>query len=251
MGCSPDAATAPVRHRRVMTSTPRSPIPTHKIDAVQRLYAAYGRGDMDGVLAEVADDVDWAAEAASTSVPWYGSTAARARSPGSSPRSPRTSTISEFGSSGSPPTRPTWSPPCTGRTPSTRPASGRHVHAALVAVRRRQDRLLPRLGGHRADRRGLLVDNSRSIDSLTRSGRPVTVIGRVTGFQEEKMSVLDVGLQISGFRLDDVTVIVVRGALDTEVAPSLRAAFEAWVPTTMCTSTALMSSTSTVPVWLS
>ena len=43
-----------------------------KIDAVQRLYAAYGRGDMDGVLAELADDVDWAAEAAGTSVPWWG-----------------------------------------------------------------------------------------------------------------------------------------------------------------------------------
>ncbi|WP_322754542.1 nuclear transport factor 2 family protein [Frankia sp. Cas3] len=44
-----------------------------KIDTVQRLYAAYGRGDIDAVLAELADDVDWAAEAASTSVPWYGS----------------------------------------------------------------------------------------------------------------------------------------------------------------------------------
>ena len=44
-----------------------------KIEAVQRLYAAYGRGDVDAVLAEVADDVDWAAEAASTSARWYGS----------------------------------------------------------------------------------------------------------------------------------------------------------------------------------
>ena len=44
-----------------------------KIDAVQRLYTAVGRGDIDAILAEVADDVDWAAEAASTSVPWYGS----------------------------------------------------------------------------------------------------------------------------------------------------------------------------------
>jgi ketosteroid isomerase-like protein len=43
-----------------------------KIEAVQRLYEAYGRADMDAVLAELADDVDWAAEAASTSVPWYG-----------------------------------------------------------------------------------------------------------------------------------------------------------------------------------
>ena len=39
---------------------------------VERLYAAYARGDMEGVLADIADDVDWAAEAASTTVPWYG-----------------------------------------------------------------------------------------------------------------------------------------------------------------------------------
>lgn len=44
-----------------------------KIEAVQRLYEAYGRGDVEAVLAELTDDVDWAAEAASTSVPWYGS----------------------------------------------------------------------------------------------------------------------------------------------------------------------------------
>jgi ketosteroid isomerase-like protein len=40
--------------------------------AVGRLYAAYQRGDMDSVLAELADDVDWAAEAAGSAVPWYG-----------------------------------------------------------------------------------------------------------------------------------------------------------------------------------
>ena|SRR5947209_5577653 len=43
-----------------------------KIQAVQRLYAAYGQGDIDGVLAEVAGDVNWAAEAAGTAVPWWG-----------------------------------------------------------------------------------------------------------------------------------------------------------------------------------
>jgi uncharacterized protein len=43
-----------------------------KIEAVQRVYEAYGRGDVDAVLAEVTDDVEWGAEAASTSVPWYG-----------------------------------------------------------------------------------------------------------------------------------------------------------------------------------
>ena len=43
-----------------------------KVEAVQRLYEAYGRADLDAVLRELADDVDWAAEAASSSAPWYG-----------------------------------------------------------------------------------------------------------------------------------------------------------------------------------
>jgi ketosteroid isomerase-like protein len=42
------------------------------VDAVGRLYAAYGRGDMHGVLAELADEVDWAAEAACATLPWSG-----------------------------------------------------------------------------------------------------------------------------------------------------------------------------------
>jgi ketosteroid isomerase-like protein len=52
-----------------------------KIEAVQRLYAAYGRGDIDAALAELADDVDWAAEAAGTSVPWWGSFHGKAEVP--------------------------------------------------------------------------------------------------------------------------------------------------------------------------
>jgi len=43
-----------------------------KIEAVQRLYEAYGKGDLDAVLAELADDVDWAAEASGTAAPWWG-----------------------------------------------------------------------------------------------------------------------------------------------------------------------------------
>jgi ketosteroid isomerase-like protein len=50
-----------------------NPTPTDpKIAAVQRLYEAYGRKDLDAVLADLADDVDWKAETASSSVPWYG-----------------------------------------------------------------------------------------------------------------------------------------------------------------------------------
>jgi uncharacterized protein len=57
------------------------PLSDPKIDAVHRLYAAYGRGDLEAVLAELADDVDWAAEAASTSVPWYGNYRGKAEVP--------------------------------------------------------------------------------------------------------------------------------------------------------------------------
>lgn len=43
------------------------------MEAVRRIYDAYGRNDVDAVLADLADNVDWAAEAASSSVPWFGS----------------------------------------------------------------------------------------------------------------------------------------------------------------------------------
>ncbi len=43
-----------------------------KIESVQRVYEAFGRGDVDALLVELADNVEWAAEAASTSAPWYG-----------------------------------------------------------------------------------------------------------------------------------------------------------------------------------
>jgi ketosteroid isomerase-like protein len=43
-----------------------------KIETVQGIYEAFGRGDVDAILAQLADDVDWAPEAASTSAPWYG-----------------------------------------------------------------------------------------------------------------------------------------------------------------------------------
>jgi ketosteroid isomerase-like protein len=53
-----------------------------KIAATERLYAAYARADLDAVLAELADDVDWEAEAASDSVPWYGSYRGKSAVPG-------------------------------------------------------------------------------------------------------------------------------------------------------------------------
>jgi ketosteroid isomerase-like protein len=53
-----------------------------KIESVQRLYAAYGAQDMDAVLAELADDVDWAAEAAGNGAPWHGQYKGKAEVPG-------------------------------------------------------------------------------------------------------------------------------------------------------------------------
>jgi len=52
-----------------------------KVEAVQRLYGGYAEGDMEAVAAELADDVDWAAEAAGTSVPWWGNYRGRAEVP--------------------------------------------------------------------------------------------------------------------------------------------------------------------------
>ena len=43
------------------------------VAAIERFYAAYGSGDLAAALADLADDVDWAAEAAGTGAPWYGS----------------------------------------------------------------------------------------------------------------------------------------------------------------------------------
>jgi ketosteroid isomerase-like protein len=54
-----------------MTNTTQTKVSAN-VEAVQRLYGAYGRGDVDGVLAELADDVDWAAEASRREVPWWG-----------------------------------------------------------------------------------------------------------------------------------------------------------------------------------
>ena len=59
------------------------PQPDPKIAAVQRMYEALGRGDIDAILAELADDVDWVSVATngSASVPWYGSYQGRAEVP--------------------------------------------------------------------------------------------------------------------------------------------------------------------------
>lgn len=67
-----------------------------KVEAVQRLYDAVGRNDLDAILAELADDVDWAAEAASTSAPWYGPYRGKAEVPAFFQALGSTIDISEF-----------------------------------------------------------------------------------------------------------------------------------------------------------
>jgi uncharacterized protein len=42
------------------------------VKAVQAIYEAFGRGDVATILDGLADDVDWAAECASTEIPWWG-----------------------------------------------------------------------------------------------------------------------------------------------------------------------------------
>jgi len=42
------------------------------IKTITQVYEAFGRGDVAAVLDAVTDDVDWAAEAASSAAPWYG-----------------------------------------------------------------------------------------------------------------------------------------------------------------------------------
>src|SRR4051794_21339609 len=83
MGTCPDATThrptasSPTATRRPSESTNQedSPMSDPKIAATQRMYQALGRGDIDAILAELADDVDWVSvsETTSSSVPWYGS----------------------------------------------------------------------------------------------------------------------------------------------------------------------------------
>ena len=39
---------------------------------VKGIYEAFGKGDAPSILDQLTDDVDWAAEASSDAVPWYG-----------------------------------------------------------------------------------------------------------------------------------------------------------------------------------
>ena len=45
---------------------------TDDIEIVKRAYAAFGRGDLDSILASLTEDIDWAADTTSDAAPWYG-----------------------------------------------------------------------------------------------------------------------------------------------------------------------------------
>jgi uncharacterized protein len=42
------------------------------IEKIHRLYEAFGSGDVQAVLDQLSDHVDWAIETSSTAAPWYG-----------------------------------------------------------------------------------------------------------------------------------------------------------------------------------
>jgi uncharacterized protein len=42
------------------------------LETIKGVYEAFGRGDVDAILAVVTDDVDWSADADSDAAPWYG-----------------------------------------------------------------------------------------------------------------------------------------------------------------------------------
>lgn len=42
------------------------------VKTVQRMYEAFGRGDVAALLEALTDDVDWAADTSSSAAPWYG-----------------------------------------------------------------------------------------------------------------------------------------------------------------------------------
>jgi ketosteroid isomerase-like protein len=42
------------------------------IKTIQRVYEAFGRGDVGTILEAVTDDVDWATDTSATGAPWFG-----------------------------------------------------------------------------------------------------------------------------------------------------------------------------------
>lgn len=41
------------------------------VETLQQMYAAFGRGEIDTILDNVTDDVEWGVETVASEVPWY------------------------------------------------------------------------------------------------------------------------------------------------------------------------------------
>jgi ketosteroid isomerase-like protein len=52
-----------------------------KIETIQAVYEAFGRGDVAAIVDRVTDDVDWASAPGSTIAPWHGVHAGKAELP--------------------------------------------------------------------------------------------------------------------------------------------------------------------------
>ena len=82
------------------------------IKTITGIYEAFGRGDAATILDSVTDDVDWAAEAASSAAPWYGVRRGRDAVAGFFSDFGSVMEVDEFTRSRSPPTTLTCSPSC-------------------------------------------------------------------------------------------------------------------------------------------
>jgi ketosteroid isomerase-like protein len=51
------------------------------VATVQRIYAAFGRGDLPAILAEVSDDTEWGFNVAASEVPWHAAVRGREELP--------------------------------------------------------------------------------------------------------------------------------------------------------------------------
>jgi len=54
----------------------------HKIETIQSVYGAFGRGDVDFIVDQLTDDVDWASCPDSDVAPWHGIHRGKAEVPG-------------------------------------------------------------------------------------------------------------------------------------------------------------------------
>ena len=101
------------------------------IKTIQSVYEAFGRGDVEGILAVLTDDVDWASEASSAMVPWYGHTRARkALRPSSNSSAQRSRFLSSLRKCSAPMT-PTCSPSFTSADPTV-PRAKRQIRICIT-----------------------------------------------------------------------------------------------------------------------